>query len=180
MSITQFVRQYSDLSTDSGFQFEFFCDRCSTGYQTDFVATNVSLLSDVMDAAGGLFGGIVGSIADVGERARSTAWEKAHDEAFQKAVQELKSHFKRCKACASWVDEACWESLKQLCQDCAEEVESEAAACAEAEVACPKCEAQGAANAKFCSACGTALKKTCSACGTQSTGKFCSECGEKL
>jgi len=27
MSLIKFVRNYNDLSTDNGFQFEFFCDR---------------------------------------------------------------------------------------------------------------------------------------------------------
>ncbi len=29
MSLIKFVRNYNDLSTDNGFQFESFCDHCS-------------------------------------------------------------------------------------------------------------------------------------------------------
>ena len=32
----EFTRNYSDLSTNQGFQFEFKCDRCGTGYRTRF------------------------------------------------------------------------------------------------------------------------------------------------
>jgi len=32
MSLIGFIRNYNDLSTDNGFQFEFFCDRC--GHQS--------------------------------------------------------------------------------------------------------------------------------------------------
>ncbi len=36
MSKIEFTRNYSDQSTDKGFQFEFYCDRCGTGYRTRF------------------------------------------------------------------------------------------------------------------------------------------------
>ena len=32
----EFVRNYSDHSTDRGFQFEFHCDRCGSGFRTRF------------------------------------------------------------------------------------------------------------------------------------------------
>ena len=32
----QFTRNYNDLSTNKGFQFEFCCDRCGTGFRTKF------------------------------------------------------------------------------------------------------------------------------------------------
>ena len=31
-----FTRNYNDLSTESGFQFEFFCDCCGNGYKSTF------------------------------------------------------------------------------------------------------------------------------------------------
>ncbi len=34
----EFVRNYSDHSTDNGFQFEFTCNRCGNGYKTPFKA----------------------------------------------------------------------------------------------------------------------------------------------
>ncbi len=30
----EFSRNYTDHSTDQGFQFEFFCDRCQNGFRT--------------------------------------------------------------------------------------------------------------------------------------------------
>jgi len=32
----QFTKNYSDHSTDTGFQFEFFYDRCGNGFRTHF------------------------------------------------------------------------------------------------------------------------------------------------
>jgi hypothetical protein len=32
----EFASNYHDLSTDRGFQFEFYCNRCHSGYRTSF------------------------------------------------------------------------------------------------------------------------------------------------
>ena len=36
MALIQFTKNHSDHSTDRGFQFEFFCDKCGNGYMTRF------------------------------------------------------------------------------------------------------------------------------------------------
>ena len=86
----EFVSNYSDLSTDRGFQFEFFCNRCSSGYRTRFKPSVTGTLSGAMDTANSMFGGILGAAANLTERVRSAGWEKAHDEAFKEAASELK------------------------------------------------------------------------------------------
>lgn len=57
MALIQFTRNYRDLSTDAGFQFEFFCDRCGNGYQTEFQASAMGTATNILDAASNLFGG---------------------------------------------------------------------------------------------------------------------------
>jgi hypothetical protein len=57
MGKIEFTRNYSDLSTDKGFQFEFFCDRCGTGYRTSFQPFVLGTVSSALDAASSLFGG---------------------------------------------------------------------------------------------------------------------------
>jgi hypothetical protein len=52
MPLTNFVRNYQDLSTDTGFQYEFFCDRCGNGYQTQFEPSVISGVTDILDTAG--------------------------------------------------------------------------------------------------------------------------------
>jgi len=180
MGVVRFVRSYIDQSVDSGFQFEFFCDRCGSGYQTKFVPTNVNTLSNVLDAAGSLFGGVFSAVSELSESGRDAGWKKAHDLAFNAAVQEVMPYFHQCRGCGSWIDDACWDNKRKSCQECGE---SEAEDCAEDEVykTCPECDASVSAAAKFCPECGHGLKaKTCKACGSESEGKFCSDCGQRM
>jgi len=195
----EFVSNYDDLSTDRGFQFEFQCARCGSGYRTPFKGWAVGTASSVLDAAGSLFGGILGSAADVGERVRSAAWQKAHDQAFAAAVAEIKPAFIQCPRCSSWVcRKSCWNTKRGLCKDCApdlgvemsaaqasrsvEEVWAHAAMAEEDKklgeenwretirATCPNCEAPLATNAKFCPECGFKLQGAA----------HCTECGAKL
>ncbi len=195
----KFVSNYSDLSTDRGFQFEFSCDRCGTGYRTPFKASVTGTVSGVLDAAGSLFGGIFGSAADIGERVRSASWQQARDKAFAEAIEEIKPEFIQCPRCLSWVCRSrCWNDKKGLCKECApdlgvemsaaqaarsvEEIWSHAAMADEdrqlgkenwrgtIRATCPKCEAPLAENAKFCPECGEQLNKVL----------HCTECGKKL
>lgn len=71
MAKIEFTRNNSDLSTNQGFQFEFYCDRCGTGYRTRFQASTMGLVSGALDTANSLFGGILGQAANLSERARS-------------------------------------------------------------------------------------------------------------
>ena len=192
----EFTRNYSDLCTNKGFQFEFYCDRCGSGYRTRFKPSVTGTVAGVLESAGSLLGGIFNSAADIGERVRSASWEKAHDEAFVEATQELKPDFVQCPRCSSWVcRKSCWNNNKGLCKECApdlgvemsaaqasrsvEEVWAHAAMAEEDKklakenwretirASCPKCEAPLAANAKFCPECGEQLK----------TKTFCPGCG---
>ena len=129
MAKIEFTRNYSDLSTDQGFQFEFYCDRCGSGFRTRFQPFALGTISNALDAASSLFGGVFGQAADLGERARSATWEKAHDEAFTKAMEELKPDFVQCPRCSSWVcRKSCWNVKKGLCKNCAPDVGVEMAA----------------------------------------------------
>jgi len=183
----EFTDNYNDQSTDRGFQFEFYCDRCGTGYRTRFQPWATGTAASVLDTASSLFGGIFSSAANVGERVRSAAWQKAHDEAFLAAMEELRPDFIQCPRCQQWVcREKCWNRKRGLCKTCAPDLAVERSA-AQASLAveqawsgatiaedderalrtdgretvlatCPNCEAPLAANAKFCPECGTPLK----------------------
>ncbi len=194
----EFVQNYSDLSTNQGFQFEFFCDRCGSGYRTRFKPWAVGRVSELLNTASGIFGRL-GSAASVGQHVRAAAWEKAHDEAFIDAVRDLKPDFIQCPRCNAWVcRKRCWNDRKGLCKQCAPDLGVEMAAAqasrsveeiwAHAAMAeedkklarenwrsnirasCPACEAPLATNAKFCPECGAQLKKT----------PVCAHCGETL
>ncbi|MBN1920630.1 MAG: zinc ribbon domain-containing protein [Anaerolineae bacterium] len=194
-----FTSNYSDLSTDRGFQFEFHCDRCGSGFRTRFSAWATGTAASVLDAASGLFGGVFSRAADVGERVRSAAWQRAHDEAFKEAAEEIRPAFAQCPRCSSWVcRKSCWNEKRGLCKNCApdlgvemsaaqasrsvEEVWAHAAMAEEDKhleqkewrqtirASCPNCGASLATNAKFCPECGAKLK----------VELHCTECGTLL
>jgi membrane protease subunit (stomatin/prohibitin family) len=197
MDLIKFVRNYNDESTERGFQFEFFCDRCGSGFRTPFKASATGLASEALDVAGGLLGGVFGTMANVGDRVHSAAWEKAHDHAFAEAVKQAKPNFQQCPRCSQWVCvEGCWNEARGLCKDCTPDLAAEMAAIqvdatieearqvahaaaneratAEAfdeviKATCPKCGAP-VSGGKFCAACGAPL----------ATQKFCVECGSKI
>ena len=111
----EFVSNYNDLSTDRGFQFEFCCNRCHSGYRTPFKAWAVGTASAVLDTASGLFGGLFGSAATVGERVRSATWEKSHDDAFASALEEIRPSFVQCPRCNTWVcRKSCWNKAETV------------------------------------------------------------------
>jgi membrane protease subunit (stomatin/prohibitin family) len=197
MDLIKFVRNHKDESTERGFQFEFFCDRCESGFRTPFKASATGLASEALDVASGLLGGVFGTIANVGDRVHSAAWEKAHDHAFAEAVKQAKPNFRQCPRCSQWVCvEGCWNEARGLCKDCTPDLAAEMAAIqvdatieearqvahaaaneratAEAfdeviKATCPKCGAP-VSGSKFCAACGAPL----------ATQKFCVECGSKI
>jgi len=195
-----FTTNNTDQSTERGFQFEFNCDRCGTGYRSRFQPFGVGTVASALDAASSLFGGVFNSAADVGERVRSAAWEKAHDEAFVKAMEELKPDFVQCPRCSTWVcRKSCWNDQRGLCKECAPDLGVEMAAAqasrtteeiwahskmaeedremlkdeswrAGARATCPKCNAPLAKKVKFCPDCGAAIQ----------ADRFCTGCGAKL
>jgi membrane protease subunit (stomatin/prohibitin family) len=193
----EFTRNYSNLSTEQGFQYEFFCDRCSNGFRTPFKPSVRGKVTGAMNTASSLFGGVFYKAADLTERVRSAGWQKEQDEAFVNAVKELRHEFVQCPRCSSWVcRQKCWNTQKGLCKNCAPDLGVEMAAAqasrtteeiwAHSKMAeedremlkekswregvranCPDCEAPLGKNAKFCPECGAKIK----------AAVFCSECG---
>ncbi len=195
----QFTRNYEDKSTNQGFQFEFFCNRCGNGYRTNFRPFAAGMVSGALDTASSLLGGILSRAADVGNSVSSASRERAHDQAFLDAAQELKSEFIQCPRCSTWVcKERCWNVKHGLCKGCSPDLGVEMSAAqssrsveevwAHAKMAeedkklaegnwretiqasCPECGAPQVTNAKFCQDCGAKLQ----------TSSHCPECGVKL
>jgi len=196
--LIEFGGNYTDLSTDKGFQYEFHCQRCNTAFRTRFQTSAAGTASSVLEAASGFLGGIFSKVADLGESVRSSAWEKAHDDAFSKAWDEAKENFYQCPNCTKWVcKKSCENTKKGLCKDCApdlgvtmaaaqseksvEEIYAHAAMAEEDKklgaenwrdgirATCPQCGATQATNAKFCAECGASVKAA-----------HCTQCGGKL
>ncbi len=206
MGVIEFVQNYDDLSTDQGFQFRFHCDRCHNGYQSTFVSNKLGVATDLLRAAGGLFGGILGNAGNTAYNIQRAVGGHAHDSALQEAVQEIKPLFNQCHRCGTWVCmQVCWNQEKGLCKQCAP-ILTEELASAQAHVArdqvyekarnvdqtheidvatptaafCPQCGA-ATAGGKFCPECGTKIvqKGTCAECHASipAGAKFCPECG---
>ncbi len=205
----EFTGNYQDLSTDKGYQFKFFCQKCHNGYMSSFRPSMIGMAASAAQVAGNLFGGIFGRAASSSYEVQRAVGGPAHDAALREAVAEIKPLFKQCTRCGQWICEpVCFNKKAMLCDNCAPDLDKEMAA-AQAEAAkeqvhekvrqvdwlkdrdvatvtgaaCPKCGAttQGG---KFCGECGAAIvmQKKCGKCGTVAEGntKFCPECGTKL
>lgn len=208
MALIQFTRNHADHSTDKGYQFEFFCDRCHNGFRTEFRASVTGFAASALRAAGGIFGGLLGQAGSSTYEIQRAVAGPAHDKAFREAVEAAKPHFKQCPKCSNWVCLAtCWNAQRSLCFECAPDVQTELASAqvhatvdqiksrlqqqdltqgidmtTDAVALCPGCGAR-TQGAKFCPECGKPLrpKDTCAKCGAkmQAGSKFCPECGQK-
>jgi membrane protease subunit (stomatin/prohibitin family) len=206
MTLIQFTRNHTDHSTDKGFQFEFFCDRCRNGFKSEFRASASGMAVSALRAAGNLFGGMMRQASSTSYEIERAIQGPAHDKAFRDAVEEAKPNFRKCPKCGHCVCvTSCWNSKRSLCCDCAPDIETELAAAqvqatvnqirqkvqnqdmtkgldltSEAIALCPDCGAK-THGAKFCPECGRSLKPNyeCGKCGTKidAQTKFCPECG---
>lgn len=217
-----FTRNHSDLSTEAGFQFEFFCDCCGNGFKSTFVRSSTyekkkksGRFGRMASGLGSLLGGKAGDLGWAIEQGSDVAasryegespeWRKEHEAAFDEAQAEVRSHFKMCPACNSWVCESCWNEEENLCTSCAPREASyvaqahsramqrnidEAAETATVwkgkiesrTTVCPSC-GRPAGNGKFCNNCGASLAfNKCPNCGAQVAQglKFCGECGSPM
>ncbi|GAA4365737.1 hypothetical protein GCM10023185_36300 [Hymenobacter saemangeumensis] len=197
----QFVANHEDLSTDKGFQFKFYCDKCGNGHMSRFKPSAMGIAGSLLSAAGSLFGGIFHQVEDATYQMQRAVGGKAHDSAMEEAVAEGKKHFKQCTRCGHWVcPDVCWNHSAGLCEDCApDEQEELAAQKAQATreqiqektrsqdytrdldfkskagiVQCANCSTKLAASQKFCPECGTTNA------AAQQKEKFCGSCGEKM
>ena len=208
MALIQFTRNHTDHSTDKGYQFEFFCDRCGNGFMSEFKPSAAGYATSFLRAAGDVFGGVFGQASAGSYEIERAIQGPGHDRAFREAVEETKPNFRQCPKCAHWVCLTCWNQKRGLCFECAPDVETELAAAqaqstvdqirekvaqqdltkdidltSEAAALCPSCGAR-TEGAKFCPQCGKSLrpKNECPRCGTkvEAGSRFCPECGNRM
>lgn len=121
MALIHFTANHEDLSTHRGYQFKLICDECGGGYVTRHQVGST-----------GIAGMVLGFLDFFGWGRWFSAWwlaaedldhgrlGKAHNDAFAKAVQECKAHFRQCRRCEQWVClENCWIEEVQQCGGCA-------------------------------------------------------------
>lgn len=205
MAFIQFTENHEDLSTENGYQFKFYCDRCRNGYMSTFQPSVVGTAGSLLRAAGSIFGGALSNAGYGSYEVQKAIGGKAHDEAMRKAVEEIKVQFHQCKRCGKWVCPAnCWNTKRGMCSDCAPDIQAELAAAqvqatieqiqegvrsvnftkdldlaGDTSATCPKCGARG--TGKFCLECGASMvpKKKCAQCSAhmEEGAKFCPDCG---
>ncbi len=209
MSLIQFTRNHSDHSTDKGYQFEFFCDRCGNGFMSEFKPSVAGYATSALRAASDVFGGIFGRASSGAYEIERAIQGPGHDKAFREAIEETKVNFRQCPKCTHWACKAtCWNEARGMCFDCAPDVQTEIAAAqaqstaqqirdkvaqqdltkeldltSESAALCPACGSR-TEGAKFCPECGKPLrpKNECPRCGAkvEAKTKFCPECGNKM
>ena len=126
MAMIEFVRNYTDRSTDRGYQFEFHCDHCSNGYMSSYQPSVIGTAGGLLQAAGSIFGGFLGSAGNSTYEIQRAIGGPAHDRALQQAVTEVKQKFRRCQRCGNWVcAEICWNEPAAQCTGCTPKYEQE-------------------------------------------------------
>jgi hypothetical protein len=193
MPFIPFTKNYADNSTEAGFQFTFFCDNCSDGYKTNFVASKTykkagflrglgraaSIASSMTGRGGGY--GVESGTDVIAERYQgmSPEWHKEHEEAFKLAQNEAMGHFHKCPKCMSWVDDTCWNDEDGLCVTDAPRAATEIAAARATErkeQIWKKAEETQIFTGEI-----KATQTICPQCGKPAgTGKFCNNCGAPL
>jgi hypothetical protein len=199
---TPFTSNYSDLSDESGYQFEFRCDLCGSGYRSEFIRSNLGTAGTLLEGASSLLGGFFGSASNVADRAKDITDRGARDDALKKAADELMPNFTRCPRCNRWVDGTCWNEARGLCisdaPKLAAELEAERASVEIAQMrqqirtetvfsgdtsakttVCTNC-GKPVGSERFCANCGTPTGQAkCAQCGADiaAGARFCGNCG---
>ena len=182
MPTVEFTGNYEDLSTDRGYQFKFYCEKCGNGYMSTFRSSKMGMAASAAQVAGNLFGGLFGKAADTAYEIQRAVGGPAHDAALREATAEIRPMFKQCTRCGQWVCEpVCFNKRAQLCERCAPDMDEEiASAQAEAarEQAFEKAREVNWMKGRDLGEVKGAQGAACGACGAKvGNAKFCPECG---
>jgi hypothetical protein len=201
---TPFTSNYQDLSTNQGYQFEFRCDVCGSGYRSEYQKNLLGTGASILGGASNLIGGLWGA-RSVADTAQEITDRDARDKALQKASNEIMPLFHRCVRCNNWVDETCFNKARGLCVNCAPNLAAEMEAerttvelqqmreamqgqkvfsgdTSSRATECPNCN-KPVGSEKFCGNCGTPLGTAkCGKCGAELAPglRFCGNCGNKV
>ena len=206
MSEIHFRDNYHDLSTNSGFQFEFYCENCHDAWRSPFDRYAAGTVEGVLGAAEGLLGGFFGQARNALGSMSNAGYSTAKDSALRSATKKAESHFHRCPRCSQNMCDGCWNPDEGVCIGCVPRLDAEISAirreaklqkarevayekatvsAADLEQRVVSCRDCGAAvgRAKFCPECGTSvsLTRACKGCDAEipTSAKFCPECGQR-
>ena len=122
---TPFTSNYQDLSTNQGYQFEFRCDVCGSGYRSEYQKNLLGVGGSILGGASSILGGRFWGAASAANTAQDITDRDARDKALQKASNEIMPLFHRCVRCNNWVDETCFNKARGLCVNCAPNLAAE-------------------------------------------------------
>ena len=187
---TPFTENYSDLSDSHGYQFEFRCAICGSGYRSEYQRSALGTANTLLSGASNLIGGLWGA-SNAANTVNQITDRGARDEALKKASNEIMPLFKMCPRDHLWVDETCWNEARGLCVSCAPKlaVEMEAER-QQVEIQQMRQAMQGqtvftgdtSTRTTVCTNCGKPVgsEKFCSNCGTPVGLAKCTNCGNDL
>jgi RNA polymerase subunit RPABC4/transcription elongation factor Spt4 len=206
MSEIHFRDNYHDLSTNSGFQFEFYCERCHDAWRSPFDRYAAGTVEGMLGAAEGLLGGFFGQARNALGSVSNAGYSSAKDGALRAAAKKAEGHFHRCPRCSENMCDKCWNPDEGVCISCVPRLDAEISAIKrEAKIAsvreaafaqattsradledravsCRDC-GSPVGRAKFCPECGTSvsLTRACKGCDAEipTSAKFCPECGAR-
>ena len=179
MSEIHFRDNYRDLSTNGGFQFEFYCERCNDAWRSPFDRYAAGTVEGVLGAAEGIFGGLFGQARNALGNLSSAGYSSAKDSALRSAVQKASDHFHRCPRCSQNMCDSCWNEDEGVCISCVPRLDAELSAVRrEAKIAAVREAAYQQATASKADLEDRAV--SCRDCGAPvGRAKFCPECGSK-
>jgi len=204
MALQPFTRNYTDNSTEAGFEFTFYCDLCNNGYKSQFIESKTYNKTGFLHGVAKFLalGAACLGQHDLGYKLEQGAnilterfegmspeWHREHEAAFNLGQEEAKRHFYRCPKCRLWVCNNDWNEEEGLCVECSPRLNVEvAAAKAEKMVMDIKEKAQntqvfkGEVETKVthCPECGKPVteSKFCVNCGADLSWKKCPHCGK--
>ena len=174
-----------DMCSESGYQWEFRCTRCSTGYRSPFEQNLTGHGRSLLRMAGHWFGGKVATASYTMDSASSNRYGDGDgankNRHYAKAVEAMLPQFRQCRGCNRWTcAQQCWNEPAGQCLECAPARQRPAQQPGKAQ--CTSCGAYG--SGKFCPKCGAglAVRHDCPQCGTPAVpgAMFCEQCGNSL
>lgn len=184
------LTNYRDISTSStdvsaGFQFEFYCEKCTETTRSVFKPYRKGQLTGWLGRFAFLFYDVnkasraTGAFAEIGVSG-------AKAEALAEAMALAAPLYERCNGCRKWVGRECWNSSADSCRDCAAKANAGNNAAggygaSTSTASCPNCQTPSQGG-RFCHECGfdmASTHKSCPACGITlpRAARFCTDCG---